>query len=195
MEGKYDKIKLSGIIDALILPVGGFQIYKDRELRKLLQTLAADCGLIIMTDSDAAGFQIRNYIGGLLPKSQVTHVYIPDIFGREKRKAAASKEGKLGVEGVDRDVIEQSLRRAGVAFEAKMPEGRQLTVADLFEDGLSGRAESKALRLKLLQKLNLPQRLSTHALLDLINKTVGLEKYREILKELNQEKKIKELSQ
>ena len=114
VEGKYDKIKLSSIIDGLIIETHGFQIFKDKEQMALLRKLAAARGLLILTDSDGAGFVIRNYLSGCIPKNQIKHAYIPDLFGKEKRKAKASKEGKLGVEGVPAQVIRQALEKAGV---------------------------------------------------------------------------------
>ena len=158
VEGKYDKIKLSSIIDGLIIETHGFQIFKDKEQMALLRKLAAARGLLILTDSDGAGFVIRNYLSGCIPKSQIKHAYIPDLFGKEKRKAKASKEGKLGVEGVPAQVIRQALEKAGVVCqegEAPIKKGPPITKADLFTAGLSGGEGSGEKRLEKSQLLPL----------------------------------------
>ena len=128
VEGKYDKIKLSSIIDGLILETHGFQIFKDQEQMALLRKLAATRGLLVLTDSDGAGFVIRNYLRGCIPKEQIRHAYIPDLFGKEKRKKSPSKEGKLGVEGVPASVIREALEKAVSAAEKgnQLPKARRL---------------------------------------------------------------------
>lgn len=180
VEGKYDKIKLSSIIDALILETGGFKIFKDRELLGLLRALARTRGVLILTDSDAAGFKIRSFLTGALPKGSVRHAYIPDILGKEPRKAAPSKEGKLGVEGVPKPAILACLRRAGVLCEECFPreDARRITKADLFEDGLSGGEDSAARRRALLRELELPERLSANAMLEVLNAMLGYDAYK-----------------
>ena len=119
VEGKYDKIKLSSIIDGLIIETNGFSVFKDKEKQRLIRRLADEKGILIMTDSDSAGFKIRSFLGGSIPSDKIFHAYIPDIFGKEKRKTEYSKEGKLGVEGVSVQVITEALERAGVLYESK----------------------------------------------------------------------------
>ena len=185
VEGKYDKIKLENILDALILTTDGFGIFKDKEKQTFLRRLARERGLIILTDSDSAGFLIRNFLQSSIPPPQLTHVYIPDLFGKEKRKAAPGKEGKLGVEGVSEQVLLDAFRRAGVtAQQSEQPPERPLTAADLFELGLSGAPNSTRKRKALLKKLALPERLSTTALLRVLNTCVPREAFYEAVKEL-----------
>lgn len=184
VEGKYDKIKLSSIIDAVIIETGGFSIFKDKEKLELIKTLAQKRGILIITDSDAAGFKIRNYIGGALPKECVKHAYIPDILGKEPRKATGSKEGKLGVEGIPKEQIVESLKRAGVIYEEKEQPSAKITKADLYEDGLTGGEGSAEKRRMLLSKLNLPQRLSANALIDVMNIIMTYEEYKEAIRSL-----------
>ncbi|HEX2937611.1 MAG TPA: DUF4093 domain-containing protein [Ruminiclostridium sp.] len=186
VEGKYDKIKLSSLIDAVIIETNGFSIFKDKEKLDLIRRLAEKSGVLIITDSDAAGFKIRHYLNGALPKDKVKHAYIPDILGKEPRKSAPSKEGKLGVEGIPPDAVIKSLERAGVLFEEtdNHSEKRLVTKADLFEDGLTGGEDSVGKRKKLLSALNLPQRLSTNGLIDVINTVYSFEEYKEAVKNL-----------
>lgn len=178
VEGKYDKIKLSSIIDGLIIETHGFQIFKDKEQMALLRKLAAERGLLILTDSDGAGFVIRNYLTGCIPKNQVKHAYIPDLFGKEKRKEKPSKEGKLGVEGVPAHVIRQALEKAGVCCTGEPEEkGLPITKADLFAAGLSGGAGSAEKRRLLQKELSLPERLSPNGLLQILNATMTREEF------------------
>jgi len=159
-EGKYDAIRLASLFDALILSTDGFRIYNDGEKCALFKRLAAQRGLIAATDSDAAGFQIRAYLKSFLPAEQLWHVYIPDIHGRERRKDAPSKEGKLGVEGMETKILLEAFARAGVtAGERPVAE---LTKLDLFRDGFSGTAGCKARYQALLKELDLPEHLSTN---------------------------------
>ncbi len=172
VEGKYDKNTLSQVVDAVILETSGFGIFHDREKRKLLETLAEKKGLIILTDSDAAGFQIRNHIKGLVDPALVRHAYIPDIYGKERRKNRASREGKLGVEGMRPDLLIDSLISAGATFEDEErteDSSPHITKSDLYVFGLSGRENSAEKRSRLKKKLGLPERLGTDALLDFLN--------------------------
>ena len=172
VEGRYDKNTLSQVVDAVILETSGFGIFNDREKRKLLQTLAEKRGLIVLTDSDGAGFLIRNHIKGFIDPSLVKHAYIPDIPGKERRKAKASREGKLGVEGMRPQVLLDALTRAGATFEDEsnvQTSSPRITKADLFALGLSGGAESARKRVELQRELDLPERLSADALLDVLN--------------------------
>ena len=176
VEGRYDKNTLSQILDASILETSGFGIFKDKQQMMLLRRVAETRGLIVFTDSDGAGFVIRNHIKSAIPGKYLKHAYIPDIYGKEKRKATPGKEGKLGVEGMTRDVILESLRRAGVTIEGEetIPV-RQITKQDLMELGLSGGADASAKRLKLLKKLNLPEHMSPNAMLQALNLLYTLE--------------------
>ena len=170
VEGRYDKNTLSQILDAPILETSGFGIFKDKQQMALLRRIAETRGLIVFTDSDGAGFVIRNHIKSAIPGKYLKHAYIPDIYGKEKRKAAPGKEGKLGVEGMTREVILESLRRAGATIEGEQTVPlRQITKQDLMELGLSGGADASAKRLKLLKKLNLPERMSSNAMLQALN--------------------------
>lgn len=180
VEGKYDKIKLSSVIEGVIIETEGFGIFKDKEKQKLLRKLAELKGLVIMTDSDSAGFVIRSFISSIIPNEYITNAYIPDISGKEKRKDAPSKEGKLGVEGVDTQVIINALSQAGVFCSVTEEKNtRVVTKGDLFDDGLSGTNESKLKRLKLLKYLDLPERLSSNAMLKIINSFMTYEDYKD----------------
>lgn len=179
VEGKYDKIKLSSIIDGVIIETEGFGIFKNKDKQKLLRKLAEKKGLLILTDSDSAGFMIRSFVSSIVPNEYITNAYIPDIFGKEKRKDTHSKEGKLGVEGVSSQVIIHALERAGVYCDKSEEVSRRfVTNLDLFEDGLNGSDESKRRRLQLLKYLDLPERLSTKALLEVINSIMTYEEYK-----------------
>mgnify|MGYP004660152803 CR=1 FL=1 len=181
VEGKYDKIKLSSLIDATIIPTDGFGVFRDRELLGLLRTLAAKKGLVVLTDPDAAGFKIRGYLSSAIPKEQIIHAYIPDLYGKEKRKDAPGKEGKLGVEGVPAECIVEALRRAGVLGECEnAPARAPITKADLCELGLSGSACSAEKRRELCEKLSLPKRLSANALLTVLCAIVTPDELREL---------------
>lgn len=177
VEGRYDKNTLSQIIDGTILETGGFGIFSDRERLALLRRLSETRGLVVMTDSDGAGFVIRNFLKSAIDPKYIKHAYIPDIFGKEKRKSAPSKEGKLGVEGMSREVIVSALKNAGVSFGEAESEKRldPVTKADLYAFGLSGGCASREKRLALLQKLALPSRLTTNAMLEVINALMSRE--------------------
>lgn len=184
VEGRYDKNTLSQILDAPILETSGFGIFKDKQQMALLRQIAQTRGLIVFTDSDGAGFVIRNHIKSAIPGKFLKHAYIPDIYGKEKRKAAPGKEGKLGVEGMTRDVILESLRRAGATIAGeKTADVRQITKQDLMELGLSGTPEASANRLKLLKKLNLPEHMSPNAMLQALNLLYSLEDLAKIMAE------------
>ena len=193
VEGRYDKIKLSSLIDGLILETDGFAIFSNKERLKLFRRLAETRGLLILTDSDGAGFVIRRYLGGAIPKQYVKHAYIPDLFGKESRKAQPSKEGKLGVEGVPKQVILEALIRAGVTLEegSSAPEGpsKPITAADLYEDGITGRTDSKRRRGRLLKALDLPEHLSTGALLEVLNTFYRKEEHQAAVERLYKEER------
>jgi ribonuclease M5 len=184
VEGKYDKIKLSSVLDALIIETNGFHIFKDKEKLALIKKLAETRGIIIMTDSDAAGFKIRSYIGGSVDPTRVCHAYIPDILGKEHRKVKPSSEGKIGVEGVSVDIILDALKRANVIATVATERTRLITKSDLYEAGLNGGADSKEKRCDLLNKLGLPSRLSSTSMLGVLN---AIMTYEEFLNALGEE--------
>ena len=173
VEGRYDKNTLSQLVDTVILETSGFGVFKNTELTALLRRLAAARGLIVLTDSDGAGFVIRNHLKGALPKEGVKHAYIPDVAGKEKRKRAPGKEGKLGVEGMSPAVLEDVLRRAGATFLDEMadtpPPGAPITKADLMALGLVGTPDSGQRRAALLERLDLPKHMTPNALLPVLN--------------------------
>lgn len=170
VEGRYDKNTLSQIVDAPILETSGFGIFKDKEQLAFLRKVAQQRGLIVFTDSDGAGFVIRNHLKSAIEPKYLKHAYIPDIFGKERRKATAGKEGKLGVEGMRPEIIVEALRRAGATFEDGAVNVRQsITKQDLMELGLSGGKESSQKRKLLLKKLDLPEHMSANAMLQALN--------------------------
>ena len=170
VEGRYDKNTLSQIIDAPILETSGFGIFKDREQMSFLRQVAERRGLIVFTDSDGAGFVIRNHIKSAIPSKYLKHAYIPDVYGKDKRKAAPGKEGKLGVEGLPPEILLDALRRAGATIEGQDSPGKKgITKQDLMARGLSGGANAGAKRQLLLKKLGLPERMSANAMLQALN--------------------------
>ena len=170
VEGRYDKNTLSQIVDAPILETGGFGIFKDKQQMSLLRKVAEIRGLIVFTDSDGAGFVIRNHVKSAIPGKFLKHAYIPDIYGKERRKDKAGKEGKLGVEGMKPEIILEALRRAGATIEGEdVPAPQAITRQDLMELGLSGGADASAKRLALLKKLGLPEHMSANAMLQALN--------------------------
>lgn len=185
VEGKYDIIKLSNLIDGLIIKTDGFGIFKDKEKQKLLRRLAGEKGVIVLTDSDSAGFLIRNFLKSILPDDKITHVYIPDVYGKEKRKTEKSKEGKLGVEGIEEKILLEAFSKAGVFCESSDDkERRMITNIDLYEWGLSGRENSKEKRKMLLRKLDLPERMSSSSMIKILNTFVTYEEFENTVKEL-----------
>ena len=179
VEGKYDKIRLSGFIDAVIIETDGFRIFSDKEKRSFIRNMAKNKGIIVMTDSDSAGFRIRNFIRNIAADGEVINVYMPDVFGKEKRKAEPSKEGKLGVEGLSEEIITEALTKAGVFHtQTEKAQSRQVTVTDLFEDGFTGSDNSGERKQKLLKSLSLPSKMSNSQLLKLINTFMSYEDYK-----------------
>ena len=179
VEGRYDKNALSQVVDAVIIETSGFGIFNDAEKRKLLQTMAEARGLIVLTDSDGAGFVIRNYIRGCVDPKLVKHAYIPDIYGKERRKSAPSREGKLGVEGMKPQVLLDTLIRAGATFddEENKKTAPRISKADMYARGLSGREGSAEKRARLIKQLGLPERLTADGLLDVLNATMSREEF------------------
>jgi len=186
VEGRYDKNTLKQVVDATVVETAGFGVFSDKERLALLRRLAAERGLILLTDSDGAGFVIRNFLKGAIPKSQIKQAYIPDVYGKERRKRTAGKEGKLGVEGMTPEVLLTALERAGATFcdePMVSADRRPLTKADLYELGLTGRPDSAARRARLLKKLGLPEKMTTNALLETLNILCDRERVQEMLAE------------
>ena len=184
VEGRYDKNALSQVVDTLILETHGFGIFKDPERMALLRRAAERRGLIVLTDSDGAGFVIRNRIKSAIPGKFLKHAYIPDVYGKERRKRQPGKEGKLGVEGMSPEILEQVLRRAGATFlEGESPEweGPALTKADLYATGLAGRPDSAQRRQDLLKRLDLPEHMTANALLEVLNTCYSAQEVEKLL--------------
>lgn len=186
-EGRYDKDTLSQVFDAVIIETGGFGVFNDREKLALLRRLAEARGLVILTDSDGAGFQIRGYLKGAIDPKLVKHAYIPDIPGRERRKKTASKAGTLGVEGMRPEVLVEALRRAGATLEGAESSGgeaEELSAADMYALGLSGRPGSAALRAALLAELGLPGKLQGASLRGVLSALYTREELERVLSAL-----------
>lgn len=177
VEGRYDKNTLSQIIDAPIFETNGFGVMKDRRLLQFLRRVAQERGLIILTDSDGAGFVIRNYLKGALPKDKVLHAYIPDVCGKERRKAHPGKEGKLGVEGMRPEILLRALMNAGAQIEESAQPSRRITKTDLFLAGLSGGKDSAQKRKALQTELTLPEHLGSNAFVDALNLLMSYEEF------------------
>ena len=185
VEGRYDKNTLSQIVDAPILETSGFGIFKDKKQMALLRQVAEKRGLIVFTDADGAGFVIRNHVKSAIPGKFLKHAYTPDIFGKERRKDKAGKEGKLGVEGMKPEIILEALRKAGATIEGEKPSASNaITKQDLMDLGLSGGADASAKRLALLKKLNLPEHMSANAMLQALNLLYSLEELERIVSEI-----------
>lgn len=186
VEGRYDKIRLASVLSGVIVETGGFAVFKDKEKQKFIRMLAERQGIVVLTDSDSAGFKIRSFISGMIPAERITHVYIPDIFGKERRKLHASKEGKLGVEGIPQEILLEAFRKAGITAEEceAKPAGRLITVTDLYEDGLSGGEDSVQKRKKLTDALSLPERLSTSSLVKVLNSFMSYDEYKAEIKRI-----------
>lgn len=187
VEGKYDKNTLSQVVRATIIETSGFGIFSQKEKIKFLRRLAEERGLIILTDSDGAGFLIRNFLKGAIPKHQLKQAYIPDLYGKEKRKPRAGKEGKLGVEGMSADILLDALRRAGATFldQTSEPVRHSWEKSDLYEMGLLGKPESGIRRKQVLRRLELPEHLGTNALLDIFCIFYTHEEIKQILFEMD----------
>ena len=187
VEGRYDKNTVSQAVDATVVTLGGFSVFNDREKLAFLRRLAQERGLIVLTDSDGAGFVIRNYLKGALPKDRVKQAYIPDIHGKERRKRTPGKEGKLGVEGMRPEVIVEALRRCGATFEdgmAQSSQGTPITKADLFVLGLTGTPDSASRRQALLKMLDLPEHLTPNGLLEALNILYSREELEDVLRQM-----------
>ncbi|MDF2685841.1 MAG: hypothetical protein K0S55_1022 [Clostridia bacterium] len=191
VEGKYDRQALENIVDATILETGGFRIFKQAEQTSFLRQLAEKRGIVILTDSDRAGFAIRNHICGSIDKKYIKNAYVPNLNGKERRKKSPSKEGILGVEGMSPEILVNALIRAGVNINnndseknTEIQKTRKITKADLYEDGLCGRDNSVEKRISLLKKLNLPSNLSATKFLDVLNILYTYDEYRVYISEI-----------
>lgn len=185
VEGKYDKIKLNSIIDGVIITTNGFSVIKDKEKIELIRYFAKKKGIIILTDSDSAGFKIRNFIKGAVKEGKITNVYIPDIFGKEKRKTVPSKEGKLGVEGIDKDILLKAFEKAGI-LSSEIPDERDpITKIDLYEAGLTGGQNSSEKRKAVLKRLDMPQLLTTNSMLEILNTMMSREEFMRFAAEID----------
>lgn len=180
VEGKYDKITLENVIDALIIPTDGFSIFKNKEKCDMIRTLAKRSGIVVITDSDYAGNQIRAYIKKIVGDSQIINVYIPQLKGKEKRKAHSSAQGLLGVEGMSREILEEALKRSGITGKAVTEKVKKITKTDMFTSGLSGCENSSAKRQELLKRLELPMGLSPNAMLDILNTILTYDEFCEV---------------
>ncbi len=185
VEGRYDKNTLSQIVDAPIIETAGFGIFKDKQQLAFLRNVARRRGLIVFTDSDGAGFVIRNHLKSAIEPQYLKHAYIPDLYGKERRKSAPGKEGKLGVEGMKPEVLIDALRNAGATIEGEtQTQPAAITKQDMMALGLSGCADSSRLRKQLLKKLDLPEHMSANALVQAVNLLYTLDEFREVVKNL-----------
>ena len=188
VEGVYDKIKLSRVVDGIIFVTGGFSVIRDKKKLMTIKTLAQKTGIVILTDSDTAGFKIRNFIKQNLNTEDVKHAYIPEIFGKEKRKTAPGKEGLLGVEGMEEQILIDALKQAGCTIEGISYDKKQekmITKADMYFLGLSGGQNSAILRKRLSRELGIPSKISSNMLLDVLNKMLTFEELETLISELD----------
>lgn len=191
VEGTYDKIKLSGFLDGVILATGGFSVMKDKKKCETIKTLAEKTGIVILTDSDSAGFRIRNFVKQLAPGCDIKNAYIPEIKGKEKRKRQPGKEGLIGVEGISEEVILAALRKSGCEIDGDSSvkvKIRTITKADLYALGLSGRDNSAQLRIMLTDELGLPSKISANMLLDVLNRLLSFEELEALMNDLLKQK-------
>lgn len=186
VEGKYDKIKLSSFIDGIIITTDGFHIFKNKEKAELIRSLAKTVGIIVMTDSDVAGFKIRSYIKSLTQNVNVTHIYIPQILGKEKRKTKSSREGTLGVEGIDIAMLIDIFEKQNVEFSTVNDGTKKIEMSDFFDDGFSGKENSSKKKQNLALHLNLPKYMSSKALLSVINIFMTYDEYKEYVRNVSE---------
>ncbi len=186
VEGRYDRLALERFLDALVLQTDGFGIFQNHEKQQLIRCLAQSRGLIVLTDSDSAGRAIRSFLNGLVPPDRVINLYVPDLPGKEKRKKALSKEGKLGVEGIPETLLRNVFLRAEISGLPVLR--KKITATDLYNDGFSGRPDSSLRRVHLQKALDLPAGMSSRQLLDVLNCLMTPEEYRNLVLELNRKK-------
>ena len=188
VEGVYDKIKLSRFIDSVIIVTNGFRVFSDERILKSIRKMAEETGIVILTDSDSAGFKIRNYIKQSLPKEMVKHAYVPDVHGKEKRKREPGKEGLIGVEGIKEDVILDALIKAGCCVDGMagtVKSSRAITKADLYKEGLSGGEGSEKKRNALAASLGIPMKISANMLVDVLNRLLSYDEFCEIVQSID----------
>lgn len=189
VEGVYDKIKLSRFIDGVIMTTNGFRVFSDERIIKSIREMAVKTGVVILTDSDSAGFKIRNYIKQALPKDAVKHAYVPEVKGKEKRKKEPGKEGLLGVEGIDEETILTALKNAGCTIDGTASEkkaSRAVTKADLYALGFSGGEGSREKRAALARSLGIPMKISANMLLDIVNRLLTYDEFCEIAQSIGE---------
>lgn len=187
VEGIYDKIKLSGFIDSLIFTTGGFSVLNNKNLQKSIRTLAEKTGIVILTDSDSAGLKIRNFVKQLVPQDKVKHAYIPEIFGKEKRKTSYSSEGLLGVEGISEEIVMDALIKSGCTIKGESGGKRKpgnITKADFYRLGLSGGDNSYKLRQQIAREMGFPSKLSCNMILDAVNRLLNISELEEMVESL-----------
>lgn len=178
VEGKYDKNTLSQVVDAVIIETSGFGVFNNKEKQRLLRTLAEKRGMIVFTDPDGAGFVIRNFIKGCVDPKYLKHAYIPDVYGKERRKAKQSKEGKLGVEGMKPEVLLNALIAAGATVDGVSEDkSGSISKADMYAKGYAGKPDSARMRAQLLKSLNLPEKMNGNALLDVLNALMSRDEF------------------
>lgn len=186
VEGKYDKSRVKNIVDCPVIVTNGFGIFKDKETAEFIRTYAKTGVIVILTDSDSAGFRIRGHIKGLVSEDRIRNAYVPDVYGKERRKASPSAEGKLGVEGLSDDIILSALKACLSADDVEnRAQSRRITKMDLFEDGFSGGRNSSRKRQKLIELTNLPQRLPPNSLLEALNSIMDYDEYKALAAEIN----------
>lgn len=186
VEGKYDKSRVKNLVDCPVIVTNGFGIFSDKQTEQLIRTYAQTGVIVILTDSDSAGFKIRGHIKGLVPEGRIRNAYVPDVYGKERRKANPSAEGKLGVEGLSDDIIISALKAClGAEDVAERGQSRRITKMDLFEDGFSGGRNSSRKRAELISRLDLPQRLPPNSLLDALNSIMDYDEYKSLAQEIN----------
>lgn len=186
VEGKYDKIKLTSLLNANIIETNGFNIFKNKQKLEFIKLLAVKTGIIIMTDSDAAGFKIRNYIKSTVKSGDIYHIYIPDVYGKESRKLSYSKEGKLGVEGLNKDLLIKIFENLNINLvNSQIKYNNCISMIDLYNDGFIGFKNSKSKRLKLLKTFDLPMHLSTSMLIKALNSISSYDEYKKISTMIN----------
>ncbi len=187
VEGKYDKIRLQSVISSPIITLNGFRIFKDKEAQTLIRKLALSRGILIMTDVDSAGFVLRNFLKGIVDENTIKHCYIPTIYGKEKRKTECSKEGKLGVEGIDSTLLAQAIKNSGATINGVKSDvtAREITKMDFFEFGLCGGDNSAKMRAEVLNYLSLPPYLTTNAMVSAVNCLYTYDEFNEILNKIN----------
>ena len=188
VEGLYDKIKLSQLVDGVIFVTNGFTVFTNEDMQNTIKELGSRTGIVILTDSDSAGFRIRNFVKQLLPPEKVKHAYIPTVAGKEKRKREPGKEGILGVEGVRNEVIIEALKKSGCKIDGQRTDkraARPITKADMYAAGLSGGENSRERRIRLSQSLNLPYKISSNMLLSVLNRLFDYDEFCELVQNID----------